>query len=1235
MKKRIIQKIIKHLTKAILWLKSKDVRQASSVISLAPKILKKEEDIRLIQPYLDELKCSLVEENVTNIAITGTYGSGKSTIIKTFQHLHPEYEYLNISLAAFRDNEENRKKEPEGTNGSNKSINNELERRLEISILQQIFYYVKPFEIPDSRFKRIINIKGWHLLLVSLSLIIWIISTFILFKFDYINTINPSAWDTSLKLDWFALIALGIFFTGIGFFTKYIVRLFSNSKINKFSIKGELELGNKIDKSVFNEHLEEIIYFFERTPYNVVIIEDLDRFETTDIFTKLRELNILLNTSKLIKREINFVYAINDELFKYKDERVKFFDYIIPVIPFINASNAGVKLIELIKTRQLENVLTRDFIQDIVSFIDDIDMRLLINIFNEFCVYRNNIHAVIQDNLFAMIVYKNMYPDDFGKLSKKGGNLYGFISKKNDYISDLITTIDSQVQIKKEQIEKINNEKITSEKELRAIYINAIHEKIPEAIYLLNERLSFAALNEDEHFEKIKENKKIFYFYCDQHNRLYTYQSTISFSDVENHVNPNFSYDKRKQFIQEKHDNKVEQIKQEIESLISKKKEIEQRSLQEIFQEVEIKQHLGIFSNNQMIRTLLINGYLNEDYEDYITLFHEGNISRVDEVFKRKIKSGIESPFSYSLSEKVENLVKEIPDKYFKREIILNFDLLDFLSTNYNQHKLKYDDIIHTLSSEKESSVSFIEEYIERGHHIPLFIKSICRSWSNWWEYIYKNGNVIYYHDDKLKKYLKLIIECAETNDILQMNKNSGLFEFINTLPDFISLIDIQYESKTKKILKELKIRFKRLALRNNETELLFDYVYENDFYEINEENICLMLSTYYKDIDEEELKKSHYSTILKSNCKSLIHYIETNISVYVKEVFSKLEENTEETEETVIKLLNNTLLSNTTKTGIALKQKTLITDISAIQDIEIQQILIENNKIVVTWNNLYLYYETLEEESGLDETLINFLNDEKNYTLLFEQAIRNELSKQTEETIKKFSLEIINCNDLKYKSYIHLLNSIPYRLNSLNFEHLDEDKVKWMVATGFLNLTVANFSKLKDNFPNEHLTLIEKQPENFIKIFDEFTLDEDDVLSLLKSEKITNDSKVGIIEKIDNSFIIDNKNIAKSVCDILTNSKYIPLNIDVIESIINSSSLLENRIKVLNKQEKELNDSQIQGLIEAFGEDYKKLFIKQSKPKFSKTDYHEQLFDNLKKRKLIRRFEPYKDNRLKVIANY
>ena len=123
---------------------------------------------------------------------------------------------------------------------------------------------------------------------------------------------------------------------------RYVFKSYSNSKLNKLNLKdGEIEVIE--NNSIFNKHLDEILYFFQVTDYDVVIIEDLDRFGTPNIFLKLRELNQLINESKIVGRHITFIYAIKDDIFK-DEERTKFFDFIITVIPVINPSNSKDKL---------------------------------------------------------------------------------------------------------------------------------------------------------------------------------------------------------------------------------------------------------------------------------------------------------------------------------------------------------------------------------------------------------------------------------------------------------------------------------------------------------------------------------------------------------------------------------------------------------------------------------------------------------------------------------------------------------------------------------------------------------------------------------------------------------------------------------------------------------------------------------------------------------------------------
>jgi predicted AAA+ superfamily ATPase len=53
------------------------------------------------QRYEQELVGALNNDEVLNVALTGGYGAGKSSLIKTFFERHPESETSYVSLATF------------------------------------------------------------------------------------------------------------------------------------------------------------------------------------------------------------------------------------------------------------------------------------------------------------------------------------------------------------------------------------------------------------------------------------------------------------------------------------------------------------------------------------------------------------------------------------------------------------------------------------------------------------------------------------------------------------------------------------------------------------------------------------------------------------------------------------------------------------------------------------------------------------------------------------------------------------------------------------------------------------------------------------------------------------------------------------------------------------------------------------------------------------------------------
>lgn len=344
MKKHILKQIRKYLKQTEYYL-TRNEEKCKKIYKLTPTDTIKDSS------YLEILKESIDDEELTNIALTGPYGSGKSSIIKAFEKYYSyrdDYKFLNISLATFKDNLKK-------TEEKNEMSLPEYEQ-IEKSILQQMFYKVEQKSIPNSRFKRIKTTKNTT----------FKTSMILLWGASIIELFSPHTFIYHFynKFD-LTFLFTGVFTIGSIYFVDLLLKRTSNIKLEKLSLQSpEINLSNNdSDISILNKHIDEIIYFFDETDYNIVVIEDLDRFNNAEIFTKLREINTLINNRKG-KAPITFLYAIKDDMFKDKD-RTKFFDFLIPVIPIINSSNSFNLLKGIFEENNLIEHVDKQFLKEI------------------------------------------------------------------------------------------------------------------------------------------------------------------------------------------------------------------------------------------------------------------------------------------------------------------------------------------------------------------------------------------------------------------------------------------------------------------------------------------------------------------------------------------------------------------------------------------------------------------------------------------------------------------------------------------------------------------------------------------------------------------------------------------------------------------------------------------------------------------------------------------------------
>ena len=1196
--------------------------------SLAAKVLKSEKEIEKIQPYLDRLNSALSSKDITNIALTGTYGSGKSTVIKTFQNIYKaedpnnDFDYLNISLASFKDEiiEDENEEKKEIENGIKEALltkrHKDFERLLEVSILQQMIYHVKPSRIPDSRIKRIVNLTNKRLIITSLCFVIWLISAFSMWKFNIFSKLNPLTWTFSFaELDVPSLVVIVVFLSGLSNIIFRLIRTFGNSRISKINIKGELELGEKVDKSILNQHLDEIIYFFQKTKFNVVVIEDLDRFKDTEIFTKLREINLLLNNSELIQRKIVFVYAIRDDMFQGK-ERIKFFDYIIPVIPFINPSNANDKLTELLEEEDLISVFSQSFIDDVVTFIDDIDMRLLTNIFQEYLVYKESLkHELTQDNLLAIVIYKNIYPKDFAKLHKNEGDLYEFIAEKETYIKDLISNLDEEISTNNVLITNIEKEKINNEKELKDVYLFNLLSQLsnPSEVFIEGIAVNINKLSEQENFYALINEENIHYnkytinrSYGNMYSKVKT-PLNKSFSDIEKEINKHHSFNDRLEYINNINDGKLEEFKEQNELLEEQKQEIKRWDIKQIFKNQDVGNYLGAFDDSILMRSLLINGYINENYLDYISLFHEVNITKGDYTFIRKVKSGSSLDFNYKI-EKLKNVIKKIDESHFEKVAILNHQIIEFILKNKTQYQSRYKSLKKLLKSEHKIVIEFIDSY-KRNNQTEngVLFKELPKIWQGFWSFIVAKSNN--FSEKRVNEYFQLIVSNATLSDIKKLTNIKSFKQHFSELSNLGDLVENKDQTeKLKSIIENFETKFIDIYELNYKSEFLYDYVLSNDNYEINPSNLLAVAKD--EGVSEEDFANANYTTFRNLENDSPIKYIEKKIETYVTEVYLTLE-NTEESEDALISLLNNSDIIIPTRKLIIESSVSVLQNLSDIEDIEIKEEMLNQLAVTTSWENVMDYFNSYEKEN-LDSILINYFNNKD----VFKELTKSNLSslKDDDETKKKLALAIIYCDDLDLESHKALRICYYSSWSKLSaFEKLSYEKVESMIESKFISLSVDHYDKTKDNFSDLHIKFIERNFSTYIKAHDEYEMDEEDHSSILQSTVLIDAHKKQFLDTLDENEILENTVVASIATKVYVNEKVSGLSYSLLYGLFSKSNSNEYRIQLFNLNASSIDRSEAKNLIGQLGYPYNRLIKSRKQAKINSNQMNLEFTNILK----------------------
>lgn len=1158
---------------------------------LAPK-----DDVDKSDSYTNALDWSLTNNKIFNIALTGTFGAGKSSVLRTYEKKRPHYHYLNISLSSFYEQKkvnsklEELEKTDDKIQGRQITVDEFDDIEIEKSILQQLFYKVRSSQIPYSRFRKIKNLKVPQLIIKVGIILLTLVLGIVLFQPAIIINLQSNIevlknfYNSKLLIGTGYFIFFILIFTIIISFLKYFnMRL----RLSKITLQDtELDLDKANDESIFNKYLDEILYFFEVTQYNVVIIEDLDRFGNTRIFTKLRELNSFINKCEQIKNRIVFIYAIKDDMFKNKD-RTKFFDFIIPVIPVINSSNSGEKLLEKIRQNEFGEEITDEFINGVSVYIDD--MRILNNIYNEFVLYKNILTDVTlkSQQILALIIYKNLYPNDFAELQYNSGIIFQAFDDKKAFVKRKIMDMQEKRYKLEEKLNRANLDCLSSTKELKAAFLYSLTGEfgnINEIRVNWQLRYNINQIMNDDFDISLLDNDNLTIV----NNNGNT--STSSMDNANQRSGSDFTYSQRLEDIKIKSKANQEQLKQEIQSLKSEEHTLSSVILKKLIDKFGAFNVMGeVILKEKTIVYLLRNGHINETYPNYLTYFYPNSLTAQDMNFILGVRNYEAFEFSFPLT-KLDRVVSMLTLYEFEQKEILNIDLLEFLFENKEKYENHFNILIKQLCNETPNSIDFIDEFKDKTKFEKMLWIEICHQWHNIWNYIECSANFPY---SKKDTYLKNIVKYADVTDIGSINYDNRLSAYISSNDKFLQFISNIDLLKARQVISDLDIKFEAIDIEKVNEDLL-EYVFENDFYVINIQMIKVILYLKFPG-NELILRKCNLSAIKEAGYSPLLNYINKNINVYLTNVFMKLETNINENIETIIELLNREDISEDIKNGIVDKENFELPNISTIPKLLWNKI-IYTFKVRISWGNVITYYK---EATKINKNLAEFLNSEQVYTNLSLNKVGTDNDILEENVASDFSDQLI-ASSISDLAFNYLVRSIPYTYSDYELGSLSQDRVDSLIIENILKFTVENYNNLKLYFSGKHIIFIEKHYKQYLSEQDKYIVDANDIYSILKLTCFSIEEKFQIISNLNISNVDDNS--LKLIKNTVLGST---VTYNLSQELFNKIWIIiphEDKLQLLINQIKFLDKHIITSCLHDLGESYVSITMPKKKVKMEYT---------------------------------
>ena len=1174
--------------------------------TLAPKTI----NDASMREYFIALKYALSQKDVRNIAITGSYGAGKSTVISSFMKYHCDDKYINVSLAGFDMTE-------------NETTVSPTHQEVELSILQQILYKENREKLPDSRIDRIID-RGPHYVRGTYRALLKVIAPITAAAFIiYFKTIAeflslPSSWTEVFNAHYIikGIILVFLAFTALYFITASASRIGIFDKKLKLSkialLSGDVEASEQETPSLLNNCLDEIVYFFTKLEYKVVIFEDLDRLGTPEIFVKLREINKIVNNNIVDGNPVRFVYAVRDDLFLGADARTKFFDFILPVIPFMDSRNA----FTLLKRKMLLDTHNDKYLKDISAYIND--MRSLQNLVNEYHVFSNIVdNGKDKIKLLSLVFYKNIYALDYFFTDKKTGVLYSFIRdyRTRKLHSNHFDSLETKLDLLQTEIEHLNHEPMYDHRGIRE---DIVCRYLPKVLW---GRVHFATGNRGGGYNYMPtqdsiEDESVFLHLLSGDENIFlgysiNYNNNFLVFDRSTRDQLKEEYLKRKEKMGKDKNSAYSELQIKIKNIKESIKLKNTLSLQELmliigrekFAEIaqgylEAMEGHDFVSKQQLhalcadmrnggldaLYLLLSDGLVMQDFMAYRSIFHEGSMTVNDNDFLKAVGQDLSYATSngeYFIDDENRVISELVEHNRIYADGALHHQLVTHLIDNADEHLVGMFASLFSQSDEHIFAV-FSELYTRFGKP-ETFDKLIVTA-------LQKNG----YLDrmvavlagqpgEKFTNDIAIsVIACVSSEHALDKLQYRQLIHSLGCR--IISQLTEENQEAFMRHVQQADACYDELFEPITPTErYCLQFIAQNSLYQLTRHNVGIAVSCLIDNKTPEEAERKPWTLAYEHKLSTVSDYFSQNIDIFVRDVFISSAEDAD----CIRYLLTRTSLSDDSKGDIVRNMTFSFADLSGIS----AKAEFTEDQLTISYHDLLYRYDRVAPGWG---ALIDYICEDCDMEILTAYVTKHapvlgQSSPQVYDGDRYdlLYMKIICNDDLEEQVYQSLVAPIEINMREID-EQLSARHFCTLVAMQKLPLDAAVYEKIAaqyaiqdENISDAFVCWFSKYKSEFLTQPEFFLRKEKDArfFNVMLTKVITY-ARFTVQERADLVSLFIDYFIAPDIADINFPN-------DVLLLVFNSTSNEEFKIMLFTRFiVTGLNRHQLAGLCHQLGED-------------------------------------------------